>query len=351
MSTISTRTYDMFFLFLMIRPPPRSTRTDTLFPYTTRFRSAQQGKREGRHQADHACLPDEGQRDRTAEIPGLQRLARCKRREPDAEEILPHRLRRRHAQRAGGAGGARLRPQGRDGNRGRDRRAGRQGARRQARPGADERRLLLDQLAGRHRRHVIHADRQCAGSGDPRRVEVGDEARLERREVQAPADAAAVAVLRPPRHRRRGRGALHRLPGAAARRHAARAAVGRPVLAMAATAQPGDAGESLRQAAVHGWSDVGALLDQQLLGSPGSGLDVTVGGLIAAVLAIALTWLVSVLVRRALHRFGGREGVNQAALYALSRVIHYILLLVGILLALDFAGFSLGKIGRASCRE
>src|SRR3546814_7620205 len=26
--------------FLMIRRPPRSTRTDTLFPYTTRFRSA-----------------------------------------------------------------------------------------------------------------------------------------------------------------------------------------------------------------------------------------------------------------------------------------------------------------------
>src|SRR3546814_12369448 len=27
--------------FLMIRRPPRSTRTDTLFPYTTLFRSAQ----------------------------------------------------------------------------------------------------------------------------------------------------------------------------------------------------------------------------------------------------------------------------------------------------------------------
>src|SRR3546814_13980655 len=27
------------FVFLMIRRPPRSTRTDTLFPYTTRFRS------------------------------------------------------------------------------------------------------------------------------------------------------------------------------------------------------------------------------------------------------------------------------------------------------------------------
>src|SRR3546814_20165803 len=29
------------FFFLMIRRPPRSTRTDTLFPYTTLFRSRQ----------------------------------------------------------------------------------------------------------------------------------------------------------------------------------------------------------------------------------------------------------------------------------------------------------------------
>src|SRR3546814_12538080 len=32
--------YLMLFFFLMIRRPPRSTRTDTLFPYTTLFRSA-----------------------------------------------------------------------------------------------------------------------------------------------------------------------------------------------------------------------------------------------------------------------------------------------------------------------
>src|SRR3546814_7942829 len=30
----------MYVVFLMIRRPPRSTRTDTLFPYTTLFRSA-----------------------------------------------------------------------------------------------------------------------------------------------------------------------------------------------------------------------------------------------------------------------------------------------------------------------
>src|SRR3546814_17425426 len=34
----------IFFFFLMIRRPPRSTRTDTLFPYTTLFRS-RQGRR------------------------------------------------------------------------------------------------------------------------------------------------------------------------------------------------------------------------------------------------------------------------------------------------------------------
>src|SRR3546814_19944010 len=34
----------MFLFFLMIRRPPRSTRTDTLFPYTTLFRSAPDGK-------------------------------------------------------------------------------------------------------------------------------------------------------------------------------------------------------------------------------------------------------------------------------------------------------------------
>src|SRR3546814_14532950 len=36
--------YSLFiflFFFLMIRRPPRSTRTDTLFPYTTLFRSAE----------------------------------------------------------------------------------------------------------------------------------------------------------------------------------------------------------------------------------------------------------------------------------------------------------------------
>src|SRR3546814_16558780 len=36
----------------MIRRPPRSTRTDTLFPYTTLFRSADEAGQAGRRRAD-----------------------------------------------------------------------------------------------------------------------------------------------------------------------------------------------------------------------------------------------------------------------------------------------------------
>src|SRR3546814_13874952 len=42
------------FFFLMIRRPPRSTRTDTLLPYTTRFRSAV-----GEQVDDQADQPDQ----------------------------------------------------------------------------------------------------------------------------------------------------------------------------------------------------------------------------------------------------------------------------------------------------
>src|SRR3546814_13633449 len=42
--------YFFLFFFLMIRRPPRSTRTDTLFPYTTLFRSVLAGYAEGSNQ-------------------------------------------------------------------------------------------------------------------------------------------------------------------------------------------------------------------------------------------------------------------------------------------------------------
>src|SRR3546814_20683251 len=56
------------FCFLMIRLPPKSTRTDTLFPYTTLFRSGGQpgegggGAGGGGHRPDRRGCPERGRR-------------------------------------------------------------------------------------------------------------------------------------------------------------------------------------------------------------------------------------------------------------------------------------------------
>src|SRR3546814_8224433 len=54
----------VLFFFLMIRRPPRSTRTDTLFPYTTRFRSdgARCGDGAARRPDRRSLFPDDARR-------------------------------------------------------------------------------------------------------------------------------------------------------------------------------------------------------------------------------------------------------------------------------------------------
>jgi small-conductance mechanosensitive channel len=106
------------------------------------------------------------------------------------------------------------------------------------------------------------------------------------------------------------------------------------------------AGERVRDAAgdaaTRGWSDLQPLLDFQLLYL--GGISITVGGLVGAVLAFVLAWGASVLLRRALKRYGERnQSANQAALYTLSTLLHYCLLTVGLFMALDSIGVSLGK--------
>jgi pyruvate dehydrogenase E2 component (dihydrolipoamide acetyltransferase) len=75
-----------------------------------------------------------------------------------------------------------------------------------------DRRLLLDQLAGRHRRHLLHAHHQRARSGDPGRLQERHQAGVGRQGLPAAPDPAAVAVVGPPRHRRRVRRALQHVP-------------------------------------------------------------------------------------------------------------------------------------------
>ena len=63
---------------------------------------------------------------------------------------------------------------------------------------------------GGHRRHALHADREPSRGRDPRRLAHGVAAGLAGRRVRAAPRAAALALLRPPRDRRRRRRALHR---------------------------------------------------------------------------------------------------------------------------------------------
>src|SRR3546814_15958724 len=51
---VVSKSYNASLFFLMIRRPPRSTRTDTLFPYTTRFRSPLITLAEAREKRDAA---------------------------------------------------------------------------------------------------------------------------------------------------------------------------------------------------------------------------------------------------------------------------------------------------------
>src|SRR3546814_4389260 len=71
------------FFFLMIRRPPRSTRTDTLFPYTTLFRSVR-SRRPGKRWRGPGCRSTTSTRSRstrrrseehTSELQSLMRIS------------------------------------------------------------------------------------------------------------------------------------------------------------------------------------------------------------------------------------------------------------------------------------
>src|SRR3546814_14049385 len=68
----------VFFFFLMIRRPPRSTRTDTLFPYTTLFRSSTPGGLRDRCRAPSCRLPCPRSNEigeHTSELQSLMRIS------------------------------------------------------------------------------------------------------------------------------------------------------------------------------------------------------------------------------------------------------------------------------------
>src|SRR3546814_10568477 len=65
--------------FLMIRRPPRSTRTDTLFPYTTLFRSVEIPRRQCLPEGDRAAAKNRAMvrrsEEHTSELQSLMRIS------------------------------------------------------------------------------------------------------------------------------------------------------------------------------------------------------------------------------------------------------------------------------------
>lgn len=101
-------------------------------------------------------------------------------------------------------------------------------------------------------------------------------------------------------------------------------------------------GDTATEVARDRWVALQPLLDYPLLRV--GDVDLTVGGVLAAVLALLLAWLLSRVSRRGLERYGERNaGVNQAALYTVSRLAHYVLIVLGALVALELLGIPIGK--------
>ncbi|TZF90439.1 mechanosensitive ion channel [Lysobacter lacus] len=97
----------------------------------------------------------------------------------------------------------------------------------------------------------------------------------------------------------------------------------------------------MRDVATDGWQGVQPFLDYELVHV--AGLQLTVGDLASALLLLALFFVASRLAARTLARYGDREGVDTAAVYTVSRVARYALMVIGFLVALEVAGIPVSK--------
>jgi small-conductance mechanosensitive channel len=88
--------------------------------------------------------------------------------------------------------------------------------------------------------------------------------------------------------------------------------------------------------------EIGRALDFRLLHV--SGIEVTVGALLAALLVLVLLLIVTRVVRGAFARYeASHESASRAAIYTVSRITHYLLLTIGVLIALSVAGIPVSK--------
>ena len=86
-----------------------------------------------------------------------------------------------------------------------------------------------------------------------------------------------------------------------------------------------------------GWRQLLGWLDTTLFNIGTS--PVTATGLLRVLLIVAVAWVLSRIVRSTLDRISGHwPGMHRASLYALGRVVHYILLALGVIIGLATIG-------------
>lgn len=114
----------------------------------------------------------------------------------------------------------------------------------------------------------------------------------------------------------------------------------------ARTALPPASGEAVHSAS-GALAQLNAILDHRLIDTSGAnGILVTVGTLLAAVVLLAVLWIVTKLVGRAFARYQARlEPASRAAIYTVSRITQYVLWVLGLLIVLYVAGVPVGQFG------
>lgn len=111
--------------------------------------------------------------------------------------------------------------------------------------------------------------------------------------------------------------------------------------------QPGDALRDMRAAVPHSWADgvrqFSEWMKLRLLDNVG-GVTVTIGSLLLAIVVLAIFLLLSSFFRRLLRRYTSRHsGLNPSSAYTIERLTHYVLLLIGVIAALSYAGIPVAK--------
>jgi potassium-dependent mechanosensitive channel len=71
------------------------------------------------------------------------------------------------------------------------------------------------------------------------------------------------------------------------------------------------------------------------------GTPITLGSLVSVGVILALTWLISFGLRRAMRQIYRRRGVEEGVQYAINRLIHYAVIALGLLWAIDNLGVSI----------